>query len=431
MFRKVGVGLITLVLVAAAFIGFANANDVTNDTDNNRQLVLNVFTPHIQYYWLNATTAGTISAPLDGAGTPAVNAQGDTNEIWNLTVMFLYDGLSIPGGVQSFDAFFWYDEANDAVNNNYTTPALGGHNDTTAGGNRNMHIRVSAAAPNGFMKWPRPNAALGGPGNPGDEASLIGVTNTNGAFSSRAYAGGYSNGVRQTVSIEFTPGPQMWFADGGGALNPPGAPGTEFNDADSWNMQLFAYDDPAGWIGGDFDGNGIHDSPGVDDSVGASSKWDEGQDEFGIFKLVTVDATAASDPTGSGRPGQTVTLAPSCDVAYTANVDYDFGVFTQDLTGPGPNIPVTAVETQSITGADLAWAAFTVSNPGVSDLYYLGGNGVGDEVPRIANGASTGAEGGATPNPANDYQTSWRVTVPGGQPEGTYTAAITFVIDCQ
>jgi hypothetical protein len=104
----------------------------------------------------------------------------------------------------------------------------------------------------------------------------------------------------------------------------PGA--SRYNDNYSWNFNITA-----------------HGTSGEYSSEDLS-------DEFGVYKYIRVVSAGTLNPTGIGKPGQTIALSPDSMVNYSANLPYKLSVDIPDLASGGDTIPATYV---SFIGGDL------------------------------------------------------------------------------
>jgi len=183
----------------------------------------------------------------------------------------------------------------------------------------------------------------------------------------------------------FTPGKQIRAAKG-----PLAAGGVEgFNDLNSWNFNITAYDDL-----------NINSTPI--------------EDEFGVYKYVEV--TADNDPSGAGRPGMLAPLSPSMNITSSANYRFNLNVSINNLTDGTNNISAEQVEmfwTSDGGGTTYGWRAFSFSNESYDDNYtdyYYGSDAIWQSP--FVNGSF------------NTTVVNWRVDIPVAQPEGTYTSPV-------
>ncbi len=190
----------------------------------------------------------------------------------------------------------------------------------------------------------------------------------------------YVNDTTRILNFSFTPQNEIRHATGAGTG------GLGFNDLYSWNYRVNATNN-----------DGL-----------VSSNWD---DEFGVYRYTSI--SASGDPTGSGNPGQTVTLSPSTTVTFSANEEFNLSVSISDLTSGTNTIAATNVE---VLGGNIA--AYTA----------FGGAGV---VQWIYGGAGSWQAPYDTYNPSLDHQvqTDWRVNIPFGTPTGTYSSPVTYTIE--
>ena len=187
------------------------------------------------------------------------------------------------------------------------------------------------------------------------------------------------------LSWAFTPGKQIraanWTLPSGGVEG--------FNDLNSWNFNITAYDD---W--------NINSTPI--------------KDEFGVYKYVEV--TADNDPSGAGRPGMLAPLSPSMNITSSANYRFKLDTSIQNLTTGTENISAERVEilwTSDGGATNYGWRAFSFLNETSKNNFteYQYGDGAAWQNPFV-NGSF------------NMTVMNWRVDIPVSQPEGTYTSPV-------
>ncbi len=165
-----------------------------------------------------------------------------------------------------------------------------------------------------------------------------------------------------------------------------------YDDANSWNSEVFANDTGGNAVTNQVDTSGYYH-------------------EFGVFQYTSVSISANWDA-GSLAPGQSGTTA-AVSVTHQSNDDYNMTVwFTTDLTSGGDTIPVTNV---NITALGDAGDDITTDQA-------FAGTGIGNaETIR----SSTGTGGHQVSADSDSTTVQFRVFVPLGTPTGTYTANLT------
>ena len=204
----------------------------------------------------------------------------------------------------------------------------------------------------------------------------------------------------------------MAHAPGDGTWDPPTSqidPAQAFNDPYSWNFNMTIYD---------------RTTP-----TARESKYDE----FGTYAYTEI--SAGGNPSGSGAPGSLLTLTPSSRVYIRTNVEYNITVNITDLSNAtgGSIIPRTYVQVLNedpngfnTTGnTDIsAWTTFPSSGP-----LFVWGTSAGGRMSPLMDGTYTA---GYTPGYSTSlvYTTvSWRIFIPVGTPDDSFTSTVTYTID--
>ncbi len=354
--------------------------------DTSTTISASVHTPHINSLDF-----------LDQYGTSRLNQQVDVGALYTFRMNTSYaEGWDKIG----IDIEAWYD--------NYDGTKEYGYNDT-AGKNLNfkIHFQPDPVDPynrsgNCTLLWPNTEEVvldhwdISVDDNP--SAGTIGINDGQDYYH---------------ISIVLRFGEQMAYAPGDGSWDPASDqtdPGSAFNDPYSWNFNMTIYD---------------RNSP-----TSKESKYDE----FGIFAYTEV--SAAGSPGGSGVPGSMVPLSPASHIYVRSNVPYNLTVNITDLknaTGQS-YIPREYVE---VLNSDQN-GANTTSNTDISswtpfasgtDSLFVWGTSAGGHMYPLTDGTYTA---GNTPG----YSTSpvystvmWRIHLPAGLREDTFTATITYSID--
>lgn len=342
------VGIVALAFLVS--LGQVMAPDVgtSDDTDNTLSVTVTSQAPVIWNYRIT-----------DAADTNLMHTQIDVlqTHYFNLT-------LSDENGwadITYAEIHIWFDGGNDA-----TTYAA-----QTTGANYRANVNYTNAGP--------PNTPA---------LSEWSVTEGNLAYNATDSAI-FTNGANQnyTFKLSFDLNAQVHQAD------LPVTFGTgNYDDANSWNSEVYANDTGGNAVTNQQDLNGYYH-------------------EFGVYQYTSVSISANWDA-GSLAPGQSGTTA-AVSVSHQSNDDYNMTVwFTTDLTSGGNTIPVQYVNITA-TGD---------SGDDITTDQSFGGTGIGNaEIIRSFPG--TGGHQVAANSDSTTVQ--FRVFVPFGTPTGTYTANLT------
>ncbi len=218
---------------------------------------------------------------------------------------------------------------------------------------------------------------------------------TTGEIDSVSFTETVIDSTTHNITIAFRPRDQIRYAPGDGSWDT-----TEgWNDANTWNFRM----------------NVSNSGGGYNNSA---------RNEFGVYRFTNI--TASGDPQGSGVPGQLVYLTSTNTVVkFKTNYNFRMNVsLDTDLlnTALGTSIAATNVEVNAtnlnpatMTPTLTTWTAFT--GTGINNPVWI----FGDATPSYHNAFDSGIQ--------ESLETQWRVQIPIGTPAGTYTAAVTYIIE--
>ena len=220
------------------------------------------------------------------------------------------------------------------------------------------------------------------------------------------YTDGDGN-THHVVSINVTFREQVRWAPGDGTWNAAtdtSSPTGAFNDADSWNFNVTAFDRV---------------------NTNAKASW---YDEFGIFAYTEI--SASQNPAGAGPPGTNITLSPDSQLSIRANRDYYVTVNVTDLknaTG-GSTIPRSDIWVVNNNADAAGNSDIDTLTPFPSGELWVWGLSSGTYMDPMDNGTYTaGNQYGYDSSPVYT-NVGWQVSVPAGTPEDHFTATITYTV---
>ncbi|MBI5000008.1 MAG: hypothetical protein HZB92_00555 [Euryarchaeota archaeon] len=357
-----------------------------NFINSDSSIIVNTVYPHIwnmEMYYQNDSASVLNSMvnvnPGDGSNWYRINVTGNYS--------------SVAGGADAIDnvsVYLWWD---GGANGDFSGLV------DTGWPNRGLHMQWTKAG--GFsMVFPLS----------GESEFLWGTTQID-----------VAPGPNYTFSFAFRMNQQAWNASGDGTWDAGlNTPPNRWRSDDGVDDQttVAALDDAWSW----------DIKAAVTDTVHSASI--SAFDEFGIARFVYL-GTGASLPgggllSGSGAPGQTVTLQPSVNqnVTFNANCNYDLRTWSTDLSAIIPANGVIPAANLSVAGGQWAGLQALGGSGEPNAIWLIGSLGPGGYgVP-----GSTGTSNNTWNAVDGGFSVYWTCSIPLGKAEDSYVGTITYSI---